>query len=324
VRYSSFVTPALFALLGVGLAAYARWGRAPVVAAAALVLVGIVPAVQADLYDARFDREDIAGVTAWLRSQTGPGDVIFVDQKYPFGFYYQPYTIDAANATPETVGAPARYLFVDINDIDQKLAAWAGAARRVFWVQWFESDTDPRRAVHFLLDKYGRRAGEQWFQGYSIDWWELDPPTDFALAPDLAPALHRFRGVETAALSLPETVQPGQPLSVVIRWQRNAAGVGNRPLKARVALYDGNEARLAQADERLLNDRHLAPVQWQPGDQPLNVYLLETPPDLAPGVYTVRVLVYDAETLAPIEVLDAAGNPAGIEATVGEIRVEER
>jgi hypothetical protein len=190
-------------------------------------------------------------------------------------------------------------------------------------VQWFESDTDPRRAVHFLLDKVGRRAGEQWFQGYSVDWWELDPPTAFALAPNLAPAVHQFTGVGTVALSMPEAVQPGQALPVVIRWQRNQAGAADRPLKARVALYDNNDARLAQADERLLNDRHLAPAQWHPDDQPQNVYLLDLPPDLAPGDYAVRVLVYDAETLAPVDVLDAAGNPAGIEVTVGEIRVEE-
>ncbi len=322
VRYSSFVTPALFALLGVGLAAYARWGRPLVVAGAVVLLVGIAPALQADLYDPRFDREDISGVTAWLRNQTGPGDLIFVDQKYPFGFYYQPYTVDATADTPVSDAAPARYLFVDINDVDRKLTQWAGAARRVFWVQWFESDTDPRRAVHFLLDKAGRRAGEQWFQGYSVDWWEMNPPTTFALAPDLTPAVHQFAGVATAALSMPETVQPGQPLPVVIRWQRNQAAAADRPLKARVALYDNNDARLAQADERLLNDRHLAPAQWQPDDQPLNVYLLDLPPDLPAGDYTLRVLVYDADTLAPIDVLDAAGNPAGSEATVGEIHVE--
>ena len=88
-----------------------------------------------------------------------------------------------------------------------------------------------------------------------------------------------------------------------------------------MALYDGSDARLAQADERLLNDRHRAPAQWQPDDQPLNVYLLYLPPDLPPGDYTVRVLVYDADTLAPIDLLDAAGNPAGQEATLGSVGV---
>ena len=325
VRYSSFVTPALFALLGVGLAAYARWGRPLAVAGLAVVLVGVWPALQADLYDARFDREDIGGVTAWLRSQAAPGDVIFVDQKYPFGFYYQPYAIAETAAITATSGAanpaPARYLFVDINDIDRQLNEWAGAARRVFWVQWFESDTDPRRSVHFLLDKTGRRAGEQWFQGYSIDWWEMNPPNAFALAPDLTPASHRFAGLETAAIALPTALQAGQPLPVVLRWQRNDAGAVDRPLKARVALYDERESRLAQADERLLNDRHRAPALWQPDDQPLNVYLLALPAELPAGDYTVRVLVYDAETLEPVSALDAAGNPAGIEATIGAVHV---
>jgi hypothetical protein len=322
VRYSSFVTPALFALLGVGLAAYARWGRPLAVAGVVVLLAGVAPALQADLYDARFAREDISGVATWLRDQTGPGDVIFVDQKYPFGFYYQPYAIDAGAVLTATDDAAARYLFVDINDVDQRLTEWAGAARRIFWVQWFESDTDPRRAVHFLLDQMGRRAGEQWFQGYAVDWWEMNPPTTFTLAPDLTPTTMRFAGVETVARALPATVQPGQPLPVVIQWQRGETAIVDRPLKVRVALYDGSDARLAQADERLLNDRHRAPAQWQPDDQPLNVYLLYLPPDLPPGDYTVRVLVYDdADTLAPIDLLDAAGNPAGQEATLGSVGV---
>ena len=178
VRYASFVTPALYALLGVGLAAYARWWRPLPALGAALLLLGLIPAIQADLYDPRFDREHTGEVAAWLAANTGPGDVILVDQKYPFGFYYQPYEIpasgpaqaDEALAEAEDGERPlARYLFVDINTIDQVLTGWAGAARRVFWLQWYESDTDPRRAVHFLLDKVGRPAGEQTFQGYVLD-----------------------------------------------------------------------------------------------------------------------------------------------------------
>jgi hypothetical protein len=113
-------------------------------------------------------------------------------------------------------------------------------------------------------------------------------------------------------------------LGVVIRWQRDGtpSPAAGRPLKARVALYDAADARLVQADERLLNDRHRAPSQWLPEDQPLNVYLLPLPPDLPPGAYTVRLLVYDADTLEPLALLDAAGNPAGQEAAIGAIEVQ--
>jgi hypothetical protein len=100
---------------------------------------------------------------------------------------------------------------------------------------------------------------------------------------------------------------------VVVRWQRVPGGQADRPLKARVALYDAQDNRLAQSDERLLNDRHLLPSQWQGSDQPLNVYLLETAEPLPPGAYQVRLLVYDAETLEPLSFIDGAGNPQGVE-----------
>jgi hypothetical protein len=163
-----------------------------------------------------------------------------VDQKYPFGFYYGRYAIDPDVTPHGTEPAPARYLFVDINTIDRRLTAWAGAADRVFWVQWFESDTDPRRAVAFLLDKAGVRGGEESFQGYSIDWWTLSPPTTFVLMPDPEPLTVSFPpAVQTLELSLPhERVAPGGIAPVVIRWARVQDGEAVRPLKARVALYD--------------------------------------------------------------------------------------
>ncbi|MCS6827975.1 MAG: glycosyltransferase family 39 protein [Caldilinea sp.] len=315
VRYAGFVTPALYTLIAVGLAGFARWWR-PAPALLALTLaVGLAHGAHADLYDTRFDREHIAALTQWLRETTTPDDVIFVDQKYPFGFYYQPYAIDAEETLSASEVAPARYLFVDINTIDRRLTEWAGHAQRVFWVQWFESDTDPRRAVPFLLDKYGRRAGEQWFHGYAVDWWELTPPTRFELAPQMQPLTLQFEhAVQTVQASLPSTpLCPGDPLPVVLRWRRVPGGAAARPLKARVALYDAADNRLAQADERLLNDRHLAPAYWSIEDRPLGVYLLAAPDDLASGQYALRLLVYDAENLNPLPWIDEAGNPAGIE-----------
>ena len=101
-----------------------------------------------------------------------------------------------------------------------------------------------------------------------------------------------------------------------------AAGPADRPLKARVALYTADGNRVAQSDERILNDRHLMPGEWQPDDRPLNIYRLATPPDLAPGPYAVGLLVYDADTLDPVGFLDEAGNPAGVEVMIGEIDVK--
>ena len=88
-------------------------------------MVGLAPAVHADIYSADHAREDVEGLTDWLRQNSGPDDVIFVDQKYPFGFYYPGYVIEAGDAPTDTGLAPARYLFVDINTIDERLNQWA-------------------------------------------------------------------------------------------------------------------------------------------------------------------------------------------------------
>jgi hypothetical protein len=325
VRYSSFVTPALYALVGIALTAWG-WLWQPLALVALAAALALWPqAIYTDLYDERFNREDISGVTAWLKEHAKPGAVIFVDQKYPFGFYYQRYIIDPKAEPSGTEPAPARYLFVDINTIDQQLQEWASNATQVYWVQWFESDTDPRRAVTFLLDQAGKRAGEENFQGYSIDWWQLTPPNNFVLAPNMTPLRVAFPpALETVEVSLPnEAVIRGGHLPVVIRWQRQAGGEVTRPLKARVALYNAEGGRIAQIDDRLLNDRHLLPAEWTAEDRPLNVYLLDVPDDLVRGQYTIGLLVYDADTLEPLGVVDAAGNATGVEATIGTVEVVE-
>ena len=324
VRYSSFVTPALYALLGIALAALARLWRPLTLGSLALLLVGLVPAIRADLYEPAFAREDISGVTDWLRSEARPGDLIFVDQKYPFGFYYAPFMVDAEESSREGDRAEARYLFVDINTIDQRLNAWAKEAKRIYWVQWFESDTDPRRAVPFLLDQAGTHSGEKNFQGYSVDWWELEPPNTFALATEMQSGTHIFPpAVETVAYSFPHKIAPDTAIPVAIRWKRVTEGRTDRPLKARVALYSmGGNKILGQDDRPLLNDRHRLPSEWSSEDRPLNVYMIPAAADLAAGDYELRLLIYDAETLEPLTYVDMAGNPAGIEAVLGKVVYE--
>lgn len=321
VRYSSFVTPSLYILLGVGLAVWGRIWR-PLPAAAALAALILWPqAIRADLYDERYGREDITGVTEWLAGHVRPNDLVLVDQKYPFGFYYQRYAMEPGETPQGIEAAPARYLFVDINTLDQRLSEWARDAERVYWVQWFESDTDPRRSLPFLLDQAGKRGGEQEFRGYSVDWWELTPPNEFLLARTFRPlTVHFPPAVQTIEYAGPEdSVQAGAPVPVVLRWQRIPGGEVTRPLKARLALYNTAGERMAQADERLLNDRHLMPAEWAEADRPLNVYLLETETEWPAGDYTLGLLVYDADTLEPLGATDGSGADVGVEVILDQI-----
>ncbi|RME49868.1 MAG: hypothetical protein D6790_21965, partial [Caldilineae bacterium] len=178
---------------------------------------------------------------------------------------------------------------------------------------------DPRGAVTFLLEKYGTLAEQMNFRGYWVSGWDLQPPTRFRLAEHLTAQGHRWRGgLQTVEIDPGCGVGNEDEVPVVVRWARPDGAI-QRPLKARVALYDQNDNRIAQDDRRILNDRHLAPGEWQPGDRPLNVYLVRPPTDLVPGVYTLRLLVYDAETLEPVELVDEAGAPAGFEPVIGTL-----
>ena len=126
----------------------------------------LAPGLRGDLLDPRFFREDTRGLVTWLKENTDPSrDLILVDQRYPFGFYYERWN-NAPDGSPPAVPqdlAPAQYLFVDINTVAERLTDLAQGRDRVFWVRWFESDTDPRGAVPFLLEKFGTLVGERHF-----------------------------------------------------------------------------------------------------------------------------------------------------------------
>ena len=111
---------------------------------------------------------------------------------------------------------------------------------------------------------------------------------------------------------------------MVVRWARVDGGQIDRPLKARVAVYDQDGARIAQTDQRILNDRHLLASEWSMEDTPLNVYMLDLPDELPSGQYTLRLLVYDAETLEPLALVNPPDPAFGLEAELGTLQIVEQ
>ena len=128
VRYSSFVTPALYVSLAVGIVAWRRLHVYLPVLFATILLAGFALGIQADWYDEQHAREDIAGVVKWLRDHTGPNDVVLVDQKYPFGFYYDRYAIEADERAGGIGGGPGA-LFVCRHKRDRCAAKRLGCRR---------------------------------------------------------------------------------------------------------------------------------------------------------------------------------------------------
>lgn len=320
-RYISFVLPPLWALAGWALASLRGLARPlPWLAAAALALLA-VPSLRADLTDPAAFREDMRGVVAWLAARATPEDIVLVDQRYPFGFYWQRWNNDGYGRPPAEPAsqAPAQYLFVDVHRLDERLTELAGQARHVFWVTWFESDTDPRGATAALLDAHGQLVDQQELRGYTVSQWRLQPPVTFRLPADFTPLGLGFEPgvtlVEGDWLGRLAPAPAGQDALVALRWE--AGGPTPRPLKVSLRLKDANGVTVAQDDRLLLNDRHLRSDAWPAGASALGIYTLSLDA-VAPGEYSLAVVLYDEETLAPVGL---AGG--GVEPVIGVLRVAE-
>lgn len=336
-RYISFVVPFLALLLGLSVAGWARRHRG--VAALWVVILGgfLVLGIRADQFNPRYFREDTSGLARWLMANTRADDLILIDVPYPLGFYYPRYSRnpDVPPPAEPAVIAPAYYLFVDIRHVDERITSLAAGKRRIFWVQWFKSDTDPRGAVRFLLDKYGVHEGQTAFRGYTVDWYRVLPDTPYRLAGNMRALDVSFDGRMAAtaiaagqAPDLPPDmlrasdrgVSP-RPVWAVVDWQRT--GVVDKPYKVSARLEDPLGQVVAQDDRRLLSDRHLATPYWEPGERARNVYLLSLPVGTPPGVYTLTLRVYDPDSLTPLLARDGDGRLLGTDARVATVRVRK-
>jgi len=318
-RYIMFVTPALYVLLG---AALARLWQEHILLGIAALTLWLVPAgigLYSDYWNPAFHREDVPGVARYVEQQASPQDVVLIDVPYPFQYYYQG-------------SAPAHYLFVDINTIDSRLTELCQDCERVFYITWYKSDTDPRGAVRYLLEKHGTFEGEENFRGYHLDRYRLPPDAVFRLADGWQDANGRFGGsVGLAAFSYGVSwgrEDPGgtphgpadRPVWVAARW-KHLAPTETR-LKASVVLLDALGQKVAQDDRPLLNDQHLHTGHWKVGEQTTNVYLLHPPAGTPPGDYRLQILVYDESTGSPLPLLDERGAPQGERLDLGPVSLD--
>lgn len=113
---------------------------------------------------------------------------------------------------------------------------------------------------------------------------------------------------------LPETIARGETLNLGLVWF--VYNKINAYYSASVRLVDDKGNKVSNVD-RQPNGTTLL---WKPDSQVTDLFLLKTPPDIAPGNYRVEVLMYQPETDQEALLLDKAYTP---QATIvlGEIRV---
>jgi 4-amino-4-deoxy-L-arabinose transferase-like glycosyltransferase len=321
-RYIMLATPPYYLLLAYAIGQI--WKRVPMVGLLSIIflLAAFVPAIQADYFDPAGFGDDTRGLAHFIESQARESDIVLIDVPYPFDYYYHGQ-------------APAHYLFVDIHTVAQRLTTLCQGQERVFWIRWHKSNTDPRGSVLFLLDKYGQRLGQASFRGYEVFWYQLPPhgtfsltskvnPIDVDFADQISLVGYAYGGRGAGATSSEAEVEAGvvpagKKMWAVLQWQLQQEM--DRNYKVALFLKDNRDHLIGQDDRQLINDRHLYTSSWWLDEVVTNVYDPLVPDGTPPGQYTVEVAVYEPESLARLDVLDANGTPQGTTIQLGNIKV---
>ena len=320
-RYAMLVTPAYFLLLAYAL--WQLWRRAKVlgILSYGLVVSSLLVGVHSYYFNPLFFRDDTRGVADFIQESAAPEDIVILDMPYPFAYYYEG-------------PAPAHYLFADIHTVPETLTRLTQGRDRLYLVQWYKSDSDPRGVIPFLLEKYSLFLGEEQFRGYRVAWYQLPPSPSFSLAPEieitqvefeerLALTGFAFGGREEGTSDEGETarkrVPAGQKAWVVLRWQLEYRVAED--YKATIYLEDASGHLIGQDDRLLTNDTHLRTSNWEVGEVAMNVYLIPVAAGTPPGEYMLKAAVYEPSTLERLPLLGSDGKPGGTSFPLGSLTV---
>lgn len=299
-RYALVSIVPLYLLWAWAIAFLAQRGWLLRATVAGLLIVGNAVAWQSQFFDPKFFNDDTRGLVQFIAENAKSDDVVFVDVPYPFFYYYRGIV-------------PAQYLFVDIHSTAEALTQKAQGKNRLFWIQWYKSDTDPRGYVSFLLNKYATMEGECSFRGYNVSWYRLPQQTFFSLAAAPQPTsvvfgekikLTRFAYGGALTSQTPDVNAPLVALNSkawTVLWWELVTTVGEN-YKASIQIRDAEGHLAAQDDRMLINDQHLATRWWKPGRTVINVYTPELVANAKPGEYTVYVIVYDSHNGTPLTI----------------------
>lgn len=121
--------------------------------------------------------------------------------------------------------------------------------------------------------------------------------------------------MQDAAVAMPAD----QPIWAVLRWE--ALQPLDSPRKTSLVLRDEQGGVAAQADDLLAGDRFPDQLGWTAGEQGSTYHVVELPPGLLPGRYTLALRVYDEEN-GRVYPAQEAGSPESGEYMLATIAIE--
>jgi hypothetical protein len=289
-RYLIVVTPAYFALAGVGLAFLSRWIATRVLAWIALGAVGVVT-LSAYYWPALPPKPDFRATVALIeREAVAPAAVVMPAPQGPLVDYYLkdhlPSYTSGADASPDDVTAALPSRLEDSREVwfvRYPAATWDTPIGR-----WLEAN------AFFVRDLW---VTQNHLAVYALPTAPLeDRPLNARVGDQV-----ELTGVRLG----PGRVHPGDRVLAGLRWARIGPTAPAIPPTTKVSLrlIDPWGEAVDQLDRALVNPAQLpdshAPEVWQ-GALPL-------PPDAVPGAYRAEAVIYDEATGRVLPVVDATG-----------------
>lgn len=222
----------------------------------------------------------------------------------------------------ELARPPAAHYWVIDNEetLADDLTAAAAEHRLIRVVKWKTSKhtgADPKQVIPYYLEKYGHYDRTDTFEYFDIDTYLLESPApDFRAAETLQPAQVDFGSqIRLVGFALGDAgdvahVTDAQAASNDLLWLRLAwQKVGEQPenLKVSALIYTEGGQLVAQIDKLLLsNILQVGSAQWEIGAQETTYFLIPIPPATPPGIYTLKLAVYGADSLARLPVKNSS------------------
>lgn len=183
------------------------------------------------------------------------------------------------------------------------------------WDERLGWNDEEEREMLDLLGQYGRLSGSETFSSFQIHtftdlsielpwrFYEYLEPLTVLYDADIR-ILGLAVGQEAEKMNSEDVIgmDASRPLWVGLSWQTDRST--EVEFKVSLRLYDVADAYQYSYDGFLKNLNGDTTEGWIPGQPVETLFFLDIPPDLPPGLYDLRLIVYNAETLIPTVEID--------------------
>lgn len=234
-----------------------------------------------------------------------PGVAFILPMDIRAGEEARHYTLDYL------LGRPAPYLPVDEQNAAHLLTQAADGKEWLRGVRWTgdkHREADAREILGYLLETGAHFQGRESFPVYDVETYALPgPQTIFTLPAINQPVGANFDNLlRLDAAFVPASAARGGWLPLALTLSPLAKMEVDYKVSLRLTGPAGE--RLAQKDRILLHNYHQGTSLWPP--EPVNeYYLLPVPANATPGNYTLTVVIYHPDTLAPLVAAGSAEVP---------------